>query len=356
MKEKFKEYFKGNFKNMGSKAKIMLGLIAVISILIVTAVTMRKTIKVNIDGIQQTFVSYKGNVEDALKSQGIDVCDKDKIVPSLDSEISDQEEIKITKAVLIKVTIAGQEREVLTAEQTVADMLLAEQDFIKAQGGNCDDDDEVTPSRDARISANMNIKLVQVEIKNMTETEVLSYETVKNIDPNKDITSKNEVAQAGINGTKNIEYMVYKRDDGTEEKVRQSETITQVPQDEIIVEGSGHFMASRGGESAVKINKDTMTVSATSYYMGDDAITATGRRAIRSVDPNGLSTIAVDPTVIPLGSLVYIEGYGKAVAADTGTAIKGNKIDVYLTSVAECRVWGRKDGMKLGIIAYPGEW
>lgn len=52
--------------------------------------------------------------------------------------------------------------------------------------------------------------------------------------------------------------------------------------------------------------------------------------------------IAVDPSVIPLGSIVYVEGYGQAIAADTGGAIKGNIIDVHMVSVDACNVWGRR--------------
>ncbi len=52
--------------------------------------------------------------------------------------------------------------------------------------------------------------------------------------------------------------------------------------------------------------------------------------------------ISVDPKVIKLGSKVYVEGYGTAIAADTGGAIKGNKIDVLLPSQKEALKWGRK--------------
>ena len=61
-----------------------------------------------------------------------------------------------------------------------------------------------------------------------------------------------------------------------------------------------------------------------------EALTATG--TVPTYNPSGISTISVDPSVIPLGSLVYVDGYGKAIAADTGGAIKGNIIDVYVNS------------------------
>lgn len=96
--------------------------------------------------------------------------------------------------------------------------------------------------------------------------------------------------------------------------------------------------------------KETFTMEATAYT--GDTVTATGTTPIR--DKNSLSTIAVDPTIIPLGSKVYIPGYGKAIAADTGSAIKGKRIDLFLNSEEECINWGRQT-VNLYIIDYPNE-
>jgi 3D (Asp-Asp-Asp) domain-containing protein len=52
--------------------------------------------------------------------------------------------------------------------------------------------------------------------------------------------------------------------------------------------------------------------------------------------------VAVDPALIPLGMRLFVPGYGKAVAADVGVAIKGRIIDVWMPSDALARQWGRK--------------
>lgn len=95
----------------------------------------------------------------------------------------------------------------------------------------------------------------------------------------------------------------------------------------------------------------TFSMTATAYTGG--SYTAMGLKPVR--DPNGLSTISVDPNVIPLGSKVYVEGYGYAIASDTGGAIKGNKIDLYMNSLQECYSFGRRTVI-LHIIAYPNQW
>lgn len=77
----------------------------------------------------------------------------------------------------------------------------------------------------------------------------------------------------------------------------------------------------------------------TAYCKGCSGITATGIN-LRS-NPN-VKVIAVDPSIIPLGTKVYIEGYGYAIAADKGSAIKGNKIDIFFSSQQEALNWGRR--------------
>ena len=85
-----------------------------------------------------------------------------------------------------------------------------------------------------------------------------------------------------------------------------------------------------------------MTVTATAYTAyckGCSGTTYTGID-LRS-DPNQ-KVIAVDPSVIPLGSRVWVEGYGEAIAGDIGGAIKGNIIDVFLEHKQDALNWGRK--------------
>ncbi|MEN6325828.1 MAG: 3D domain-containing protein [Syntrophomonas sp.] len=71
------------------------------------------------------------------------------------------------------------------------------------------------------------------------------------------------------------------------------------------------------------------------------AYTWTGNRTTSGTFPE-VGTAAIDPRVIPLGTRLYVEGYGQAVATDTGDAIIGNKIDLYMSSEDEALRWGRR--------------
>lgn len=82
-----------------------------------------------------------------------------------------------------------------------------------------------------------------------------------------------------------------------------------------------------------------MSMEATAYLPTDGSSTGTTATGI----PATYGIVAVDPRVIPLGTRVFIPGYGEALAADTGGAIKGYKIDLCMESYAECMNFGRRN-------------
>ena len=71
--------------------------------------------------------------------------------------------------------------------------------------------------------------------------------------------------------------------------------------------------------------------------LGGGTVTATGQNLLENP-----MAVAVDPSVIPLGTHLYVEGYGEAYAVDTGSAIQGNIIDVHFPTAAQCESWGRR--------------
>lgn len=84
----------------------------------------------------------------------------------------------------------------------------------------------------------------------------------------------------------------------------------------------------------------TLTMSATAYSTeanGMGTYSATGINLKQHP-----SCVAVDPSVIPLGIIIWVSGYGVSVAGDTGTAIKGNVIDLHFSTVAQSMAWGRR--------------
>ena len=141
-----------------------------------------------------------------------------------------------------------------------------------------------------------------------------------------------------------------KKDERTSsEKNKVSESITTNEEDAKVNKGgtqadSNVETKNEAYDTLEQPNKEeeTITVTATAYTAnceGGTGVTYTG--VDLRANPES-KVIAVDPTVIPLGTKVYVEGYGYATAADIGGAIKGNKIDVFIPSQSEAEDWGMK--------------
>lgn len=193
------------------------------------------------------------------------------------------------------------------------------------------------PSEDSEPQTSVQTETVEVDIP-FTET--------KRADSN--LTAGEEVvAQKGVNGKRSETYNVTYVDGVMQDKTLVNTVTTKQPVTQIVNEGGAAVtLASRGGEDVGRYSQ-ILTMTATAYT-GDvactgksDGITATGVQAKKGV-------VAVDPNVIPLGSKLYIESsdgsyvYGTAVAADTGGAIKGNKIDLCFNTYQEAVNFGRK--------------
>ncbi|WP_029268706.1 LysM peptidoglycan-binding and 3D domain-containing protein [Virgibacillus alimentarius] len=128
-----------------------------------------------------------------------------------------------------------------------------------------------------------------------------------------------------------------------ETEVKSEENVTEESANDSSSEKESNENNSEQESSSESPEGKTINVSATAYTASCDGcsgVTATG------VDLNAnpsAKVIAVDPNVIPLGSKVHVEGYGYATAADKGSAIKGNKIDVFIPSKDKANVWGVKN-------------
>lgn len=350
MVENFKKYLKNNFSN-GPKAKILIGVLLSMVIVSVTFINMRKTITIKVDSKEETFVIYNGTVKDVLDKQGIVLNPKDEVQPALDSRVSEGDTISIKRAVSVELAVGDQVINIDTAEDTIGDMLEVEKEELKEKGIEFNKDlDEISPSLDTKITSDLKINLVNVEVEKQVASEPIDFDVVVEEDDTLD-SGIEEVTQEGVAGEKEVVYEVVYKNGKEYSKTIKSTKVVVEPVNKIVTQGTRQTIASRSGE--LLDYKSVLYVESTAYSGG--GVTATGTVPVR--DPNGISTVAVDPRVIPLGSLIYVEGYGKAVAADTGGAIKGNIIDVYVNSNEEaCNNWGRKYNVPVYILAYPGEW
>lgn len=326
-----KEFFR---KTTRQKFIIPFAVVLVIVLLFTAMYLKRKTITVIVNGEQRKIVTYRNTVAQALKTNDIVVGPKDKISPSLDSELTDEQSIVIKRAVNVKVRVDGEDIDILSSEENIGSMLLAE-------GITLDDDDRVEPDKSAALTEGMDINVIRVDFKTIKEVVPIPFKEV--VKTNKSLSNtKRQVSQEGKNGEKEVSTLITYEDGKEVSREVVSEKITKNPQNKIIVQGTyPHMPVSRSG--SIMSYSRVFEARATAYWAVNGVgrtYTASGRKAVWN--PDGYSTIAVDPKIIPYGTKLFVQGYGFAIAADTGTAIKGNKIDVYFNTLSQARAWGAK--------------
>ena len=231
-------------------------------------------------------------------------------------------------AVTVTIIADGQEWEYVSTQATVGGIL-------KEAGVSFGKLDRCSHKMDVKPTPSMTIRITRVTTKTVVQTKPIAFKTTYRYDARH--RGEDSVIQTGEAGEKEIKLLVYYKD-GAQSSCRVVDTrITRQPKDQIVVTSQGASLASRGGARV-----RTLRMMATAYEPGPRSCgryatgrTATGMRAGRGV-------AAVDPRVIPLGTKLYVEGYGYCVAADTGGAIKGNKIDLCYDTYGEAIRFGRR--------------
>jgi len=284
------------------------------------------------DNEKKTVWTVSKTVNELLSEQNITIGAHDKVYPNLDENIENNLEVNISLAFPVTINDGGKTSEVYTTSSTVGE-------FIGQQGIVLNELDRIENDETAMIKANDTINIIRVEKVNEVVEEKLEYATITKKDSSL-LQGSQKVITKGQEGLVNKEYEVIKENGVVVSKTLKKETKIKDTVDKVVAVGTqvAVSQASRGNVASGK----ELTVTATAYTAsctGCSGVTATGINLKNNPD---LKVIAVDPNVIPLGTKVYVEGYGYAVAGDTGGAIKGNKIDVFFPNKSQAYNWGRK--------------
>lgn len=304
---------------------------------------LKKEVVINDNGNQIVVKTMKTTVFDVLEQNGIEVKPEDYISLTLDTQLKNSgiNEINIKRAVPVTISVDGRQLQVKTYKDTIGEVLqdnaVQLSPLDKLEGKDLGD----------KIAESMKINIVRVSEELVSEQIPIPFEVTSRENKRMDKGTET-VVREGQEGIQEKVYKVVKEDGKEVARELLEDKIAMAPVNKIIEFGTvPNFKTSRGD---VVRYKKTMDVVATAYTASYECtgktpdhpqfgITYTGVRAKRGI-------IAVDPKVIPLGTRVYVEvpgsapDYGYAVAADIGSAIKGNKIDLYVDSMAEAYKWG----------------
>lgn len=229
--------------------------------------------------------------------------------------------------VAIRLVLAGEPKTVQTTAQTVGQLLLEQNVTLGKQ-------DRVSASLVAPIKPGMTVWVARIRNEKVTERKAIAFQTKRTYSSGLRVGVR-VVKQAGKPGEQAITYRDYYKNEVRTVRVKLSESYTK-PQTQVEVLGTrGMTLASRGFFGGRRI----MEMRATGYGPGGNG--KWGMRTASGLRP-GFGVVAVDPRFIPLGTRLYIEGYGHAVAGDTGGAIKGDRIDLGYDSDSEASRVGRK--------------
>ncbi len=316
---------------------------------------------VHADG-RKVNILFAGTVKELIESQGVTLSENLFSSVDVNAVVTKDMVVEIINSFDVKINADGEEKTVKTISRTVADL-------IKEQKIVLDEDDEVSPSLDSVLEADMVVDVLRVEYVTRETEETVEYktETVKSSAMAK---GTQKITKNGENGLKTVTYKDKLVNGKVESSEVVSEKITKQPVNKVVTVGTLATTTSSSSQKLGnnKIEKNGRPISEiplpskftidgnnvpTSYKY-----TITGRAAAYCI-PGGITStgkpvkpgyIAVNPKQIPYGTEMWIVSndgvvYGYAIAADTGGfANKGYyTVDLYMNSVNQCYSWGSRN-------------
>lgn len=281
-------------------------------------------------------------VGDVLEEHGVDIGEADKLNLPAEQEVKDSEDIVIKRGKLVKIKVGDHERTVSVTKADVKDALV-EAGYIPGEY------DCINSSGDV-ISEGETIELVSVSF----EQEIIQEKIERGVEYTDDPAlpeGEERVEDEGCDGIREVVVKVTYRRGGEESRETISEEVTAEPRSKVIARGTAqaakNSSAADSGDGGVVDGyryKKKIMMTATAYSTspsenGGYSVSAMG-------NPLSYGIAAVDPSIVPLGSKLYVTSadgswtYGTASAEDTGGAIKGNRIDLCYGSDASG--FGRK--------------
>lgn len=311
---------------MSSLASSRLLAVSVLAGLLIWAVlaTAPQPLIIKIDGQPLLHKSLHRTVGAALAEAGVELGPNDAVQPDLSANVARGTVITVNRAVSVEVKVDGRNVLAHTPKAPVKDVLQAAQISLGPL-------DQVSLPLDSLVADGTTITISRVAEQIVTERYQLPVPLERLDDPQME-RGRSRVVRGGTPGEAERLVKVTFVDGSQADRVVLNDQVLSSPVSKQVAYGT-LSVVSRGGKT---VNfRTTLDTVATAYSFEAGRYTATGQLARFGV-------VAVDPRVIPLGTRLYVEGYGYGIAADIGSAIKGNRIDVFFESRQDAYKWGRR--------------
>ncbi len=266
-------------------------------------------------GFASAEMSSRLTVGQALASAGIRVGPHDLVSPALGAALTPGLHVYVRYANRLELTVGGTAQTVYTHAATVGGALAEAGVQLEAM-------DDVSPNPNAPVRNGLAVTVTVVRDTVEYVDDPIAFDTIYRYDPEL-LQGKEILIQAGSDGFVRREFRLRYVDGAEVDRQLISESETPAT-DQIISRGTAIPVYTMPAPEGELVCARTLSVYATWYTAasaGGSGHTATGLPVTKGV-------VAVDPRVIPLGTHMYIPGYGYGLAADTGGGIKGNIIDL----------------------------
>ena len=313
-------------------------------------ITRSVRVFVNADGATKMVDRFGGTVSDALEAAGVAVERGDIVEPAEDTKLENGMEITVQRMVNVTVQADGEE---ITAKVVAASAEEAVEEAGVALGNEdalyfVYDVGEVLVPRGTTVQNDVTIRVERIETETVTETEVLPYETeYKEVDNR--YKDEEKTVTRGVNGEKQVTYKVTYADGVEISREAVSEEVVKEAVDAVVERGTKARADAVGNKTFVDHTGTTVgydwaiTGECTAYSWEAGSVTSMGTSVQHGY-------VAVNPNVIPYGSLLYITSpygewnYGYCYAMDTGGAAMSGRIvaDLFYDSEDYCNEFGRR--------------